>query len=101
MFIKKIKVFYLCTYQFFWKINKYFSIQFNILKKYDAEFSYMDTWFINQNSKPLDGYKYNMRYSIEPTDWKYVKDWISFFILKENDQKINLLMYIPKKHFQI
>ena len=38
----------------FWSIIRYFTWKFYILKTFDSEFSYIEVWFTDQNSNPLE-----------------------------------------------
>ena len=41
-------------YTFVWSIIRYFTKNFIFLKTFNAIFSYIEVWFTDQNSKPLD-----------------------------------------------
>ena len=37
-----------------WSIIQYFTPKFYILKTFNSEFSYIEVWFTDQNSKPIE-----------------------------------------------
>ena len=38
----------------FWLIIRFFTPKFHILKAFDSKFSYIEVWFTDQKSKPLE-----------------------------------------------
>ena len=54
---------------------------FIFLKPFNSEFLYIEVWFTDQNSKPLE-----IEDSVQPRDWTFVKGY-EFFSFAKNMAK--------------
>ena len=66
------------------------SKNFIFLTPFDSEFSFIEVWFTNQNSKPLEIKDKIMHYSAQPRDQIFVKSCEFLSFTKNMDRNIKI-----------